>query len=187
MTPTFTPHIQVTLLWILSTHASIPIRDYHPLWYSFPGDFLSGNSRRKTVQTPHFPYISVKDSVCLIPLSVALTYGISIDFFSCGYWDASLPRVLDPEGSYREVSFRDLRIKGCMHLPEAYRSLPRPSSTLEQSHPPNSVVVVFNKEDRRFYSTLACGVIWTLDTMHGVINVQRHLDRPPHTFRMLWR
>jgi len=37
-------------------------------------------------------------------------------------------------------SFGDLRIKDCMRLPGAYRSLPRPSSALKPSHPSHSVV-----------------------------------------------
>ena len=43
--------------------------------------------------TPHFVLISEQDSVCFIPRSLADTNGISIDFFSCRYWDASLPCV----------------------------------------------------------------------------------------------
>ena len=72
------------------------------------------------------------------PRSLAATKGISVDFSSCGYLDVSLPRVR-PDGLWiqppvtgydpRRVSpFGNLRIKGCLRLPEAYRSLPRPSS-----------------------------------------------------------
>jgi hypothetical protein len=39
-----------------------------------------------------------------------------------------------------EVLFRDLRIRDCVRLPGAYRSLPRPSSALKPSHPSHSVV-----------------------------------------------
>jgi hypothetical protein len=39
-----------------------------------------------------------------------------------------------------EVLFGDPRINVCMQLPEAYRSLPRPSSALKPSHPSHSVV-----------------------------------------------
>ena len=51
-----------------------------------------------TVYTPHLLNITIKNSVCSVPLSIAFTHGISIDFFSCGYWDVSLPRVPDPYG-----------------------------------------------------------------------------------------
>ena len=41
---------------------------------------------------------------------------------------------------YEEVLFGYLRIRDCMRLPGAYRSLPRPSSALKPSHPSHSVV-----------------------------------------------
>ena len=34
---------------------------------------------------PHLPYVAIWDSVCPLPLSVAPTHGISVDFSSCGY------------------------------------------------------------------------------------------------------
>lgn len=154
MTPTFLPHIQVAILWIPKTHTDISLRGYHPLWHFFPEDFKFICNKFNSVLTPHLFYISVKDSVCLKLLSVALTYSISIDFFSYGYWDASLPRVLHPRGIYREVSFGNLWITGYLHLPKAYRSLSRPSSIFEQSYPPNSI----------YY--------WTLWSMHGFIIVK---------------
>ena len=72
------------------------------------------------------------------PRSLAATKGISIDFFSSGYLDVSVPRVclvhlciqctIPPK---RWVSpFGNPRIKACCQLPEAYRRLPRPSSPL---------------------------------------------------------
>ena len=42
-----------------------------------------------------------------------------------------------PEG--QDFPFRNLGIKGCLRLPQAYRSLPRPSSALEPKRPPSSV------------------------------------------------
>lgn len=44
-------------------------------------------------------------------------------------------------GFSREVLLGDLRINGCVRLPGAYRSLPRPSSAPKPSHPPDSVDV----------------------------------------------
>ena len=62
------------------------IRDYHPLWYYFPINFCLNRLRLKVaLTTPHVLYISIKDSVCPLPLSLADNYGISIDFFSYGY------------------------------------------------------------------------------------------------------
>ena len=76
--------------------------------------------------------------VWALPVSLAATQGISIDFFSYGYLDVSVPRVRS-DGLWiqpavtgydpcRVAPFGNPRIKGCLHLPEAYRSLPRPSS-----------------------------------------------------------
>jgi len=42
---------------------------------------------------------------------------------------------------WQEVPFGDLGIYGCMRLPRAYRSLPRPSSAPKPSHPPGGVGV----------------------------------------------
>ena len=56
-----------------------------------------------------------------------------------------LPKGSAASLSRQEVPFGDPRIKGCMHLPGAYRSLPRPSSAPEPSHPSGGVA-------RRAYS-----------------------------------
>jgi hypothetical protein len=82
-----------------------------------------------------------------MPLSLAATYGISIDFFSSCYSDVSVrkgsrsPKGTEgaPKGSPYEVAFGNPRINRCLLLPEAYRSLPRPSSSSKPSHPPYSV------------------------------------------------
>jgi hypothetical protein len=86
------------------------------------------------------------DSVWTMPLSLAATYGISIDFFSSRYSDVSFRRgsrsqreQKKPEGFFYEVAFGNPRISGFVLLPEAYRSLTRPSSSSKPSHPPNSV------------------------------------------------
>lgn len=71
-----------------------------------------------------------------LSLSLATTQEISVDFFSSGYLDVSVPRVrfLYLCIQYRmtltgQVSpFRHLRIKVCCRLPEAFRRLPRLSS-----------------------------------------------------------
>ena len=73
-----------------------------------------------------------------LPRSLATTYGISVDVFSSPYLDVSVqavPRVhlfdsMHAAGVlHRRVSpFGNLRIEGYLRLPEAYRSLSRPSS-----------------------------------------------------------
>ena len=69
------------------------------------------------------------------PLSLATTRGISVDVFSSSYLDGSVQtvphvRLFDsPYVALRRVSpFGNLRIEAHLQLPEAYRSLSRPSS-----------------------------------------------------------
>ena len=63
---------------------------------------------------------------------------LAVDFFSSGYLDVSVPRVVLPQGmcsqggcqdlSWRVRPFGDPRVEGCVPLTADYRSLPRPSS-----------------------------------------------------------
>ena len=72
------------------------------------------------------------------PISLATTFGISFDVFSSPYLDVSVQavpyvRLFDSTHadwilSSRVTPFGNLRIKGYLLLPEAYRSLSRPSS-----------------------------------------------------------
>ena len=73
-----------------------------------------------------------------LAISLATTFAISFDFSSSPYLDVSVQAVpflrlfdstQDDSVLHCRVSpFGNLRIKGCLRLPEAYRSLPRPSS-----------------------------------------------------------
>ena len=77
-------------------------------------------------------------SVWPLPISLATTFGISVDVFSSSYLDVSVqtvPRVhLFDSMHATEVllqwvsPFGNPRIDGYLLLPEAYRSLSRPSS-----------------------------------------------------------
>ena len=77
-------------------------------------------------------------SVWPLPLSLATTYGISVDFSSSPYLDVSVQAVpliylliqymMHTYYRMRIAPFGYLRIKDCLHLPAAFRSLPRPSS-----------------------------------------------------------
>ena len=74
------------------------------------------------------------------PRSLAATRGISIDFFSSGYLDVSVPRVRSCKPMYSATSTclttggfphsEILGSKSVCRLPEAYRRLLRPSSPL---------------------------------------------------------
>ena len=73
-----------------------------------------------------------------LPRSLATTYGISVDFSSSPYLDVSVQAVphvhlfdsmhVDWILSSRVTPFGNPRINGYLLLPEAYRSLSRPSS-----------------------------------------------------------
>ena len=73
-----------------------------------------------------------------LPRSLATTSGISVDFSSSPYLDVSVQAVphvrlfhsthADRVLLCRVSPFGNLRIDGYLHLPEAYRSLSRPSS-----------------------------------------------------------
>lgn len=75
-----------------------------------------------TMATLSRVFFYLQNSLRAVPLSLAATKGISIDFFSSGYLDVSVPRVcllhlciqckILPK---QWVSpFRDLRVKGCL-------------------------------------------------------------------------
>ena len=109
------------------------LRGSHPLWPAFP--YRSANlSCRCVGPQPR----RINPSVCPLPRSLATTSGISVDFSSSPYLDVSVQAVpflrlfdstQDDSVLHCRVSpFGNLRIKGCLRLPEAYRSLPRPSS-----------------------------------------------------------
>ena len=115
------------------TEFGFRLRGSHPLWPAFP--YRSANlSCRCVGPQPR----RINPSVCPLPRSLATTCGISVDFSSSPYLDVSVQAVpflrlfdstQDDSVLHCRVSpFGNLRIKGCLRLPEAYRSLPRPSS-----------------------------------------------------------
>lgn len=109
------------------------LRGSHPLWPAFPYRsarllyrYVSPQPRR------------INPSVCPLPRSLATTSGISVDFSSSSYLDVSVQTVPHVHLFYsmhvdrvllcRVSPFGNLRVKGCLRLTAAYRSLPRPSS-----------------------------------------------------------
>ena len=120
----WSPHVQTGFHVSRPTRGPVlhrPLRDYHPLWSDFPdGSGWFG--------TGHWPG----------PRSLATTNGVSVDVLSSGYLDVSVHRVrfLNLCIQFRiplqgwVSPFGNLRIKGYSHLPEAYRSVLRPSSPL---------------------------------------------------------
>ena len=92
------------------------------------------------------------------PLSLATTRGISVDVFSSPYLDVSVQavphvRLFDsPYVTSRWVSpFGNLRIEAHLQLPEAYRSLSRPSSAPDaKAFPLRSFMLDLENRPRRF-------------------------------------
>jgi hypothetical protein len=106
------------------------IRDSHPLRSAVPGTF-----RYAFARFPWSPATPQKSppTVWALPVSLAATSGISFDFSSSRYLDVSVPWVGFPFGMTRydprRVSpFGHPRFDARLQLPEAFRSLPRPSS-----------------------------------------------------------
>ena len=94
--------------------------------------------------------------------SLAVTGSIPIGFFSCRYWNVLVPCVPDPYGSDAEVALGYLWFNAYVQLPTAYRSLSRPSSVFEPSHPPNSLILALKLLGQK--------------PMHGFMNF--NLNRP---------
>ena len=109
------------------------LRDSHPVSLAFP-HHSAKLCIRPQVRTPTI----LLQSVWPLPRSLATTDGISVDFFSSPYLDVSVqavPRVWLFDSPYadrvllcRVSPFGYLRISAYLQLPEAYRSLSRPSS-----------------------------------------------------------
>ena len=107
------------------------IRGSHTLWPAFPCRSSRYCFRVSLSVTPEI----LLPTVWPPPLSLATTRGISVDVFSSPYLDVSVQAVPLPYlfvsvwDTLRWVSpFGNLRITAHLQLPEAYRSLSRPSS-----------------------------------------------------------
>ena len=128
---------------------SLRLRGYYPLWRLFPEVFDFALTvpicSQNTTSTPIF---RKGNSVWPVPVSLAVTPGITIVFFSWRYLDVSVPAVPRqywlPQviSLWSDVRFGDLRIVGCMRLPAEFRRLPRPSSAPQPSHPLHGVGIV---------------------------------------------
>ena len=116
-------------------------RPFHTVELS---DYLRARGAGPLEYTPHNTTCSNVPElthawVWAVARSLAATCAISVDFSSSGYLDVSVPRVVPPavcvragapgHGPRRVAPFGDPRVKGCVPLTAAYRSLPRPSST----------------------------------------------------------
>ena len=118
------------------TQIGFRLRDYHPLWSAFPYRSASLSIRCVSPQPRR-----INPSVCPLPRSLATTCGISVDFSSSPYLDVSVqavPRVRLFDSTHadrvllcRVSPFGNPGIEAYVQLPQAYRSLSRPSSALD--------------------------------------------------------
>jgi hypothetical protein len=80
---------------------------------------------------PYNPGDAETPPVWAVPRSLAATWGIPIGLFSSRYLDVSVHGVrFAIARDYWVAPFGHLWITGCLRLPIAFRSLPRPSSPL---------------------------------------------------------
>ena len=115
------------------TRFGFRLRGSHPLWPAFPCRSSNLSCRCVSPQPRR-----INPPVWPLPRSLATTCGISVDVFSSPYLDVSVQAVphvhlfdsvhADTVLPCRVSPFGDLRINAYLQLPEAYRSLSRPSS-----------------------------------------------------------
>ena len=90
---------------IQSSCERLRLRGCHPLWLGFPSGFDAPTHSLREPAGSHGSPLQPRDSngcrlgtiaVWAVPLSLAATQGISVDFFSCSYLDVSVHRVRLP-------------------------------------------------------------------------------------------
>ena len=82
MPPNFPQSIQFTVLKILPDLSKLPLRDYHPLWFSVPGEFRSLDEDCKTVLQHHisFTFLQRIQFALICFQSLLLTESLLISF-----------------------------------------------------------------------------------------------------------
>jgi hypothetical protein len=82
-------------------------------------------------------FFSKGDSVCPMPFSLAASKGIALLSFPAGTKMFQFPACvcLSAYSEEHVIALGDPGFKGRMHLAQAYRSLPRPSSQSKPSYP----------------------------------------------------
>jgi hypothetical protein len=98
--------------------------------YSRTYELSTGTGLSPTMAGISIPFPFLLTSHWPGPRSLATTNGVSVDVLSSGYLDVSVPQVSSLSGDLngRVAPFGNPRIKAYSQLPEAYRSVLRPSS-----------------------------------------------------------
>ena len=118
----WSPHIQTGFHVSRPTHLSLKyafhIRGYHPLWLFFPEHSI------KHIKA--FGLIRVRS-----PLLTESLRFLFLRVLRCFSSPGLLSLRSDMSSTCRVAPFGHLRIKSCVPIPAAFRSLPRPSSPLK--------------------------------------------------------
>ena len=125
----------LVVLWNMPALFWFHIRGFHPLWPVFPGPFCYHTSHLLQSITPGCTHPGLGSFHFARRYSGNRVFFLFLRVLRCFSSPGSLPYVMDwrmdDRGVLCRVSpFRDLRIKGYLLLPEAYRSLSRLSSAL---------------------------------------------------------
>ena len=123
------------VLWILLSLICFHIRGFHPLRPAFPNRSVSFRESLRQSVTPECTHSGLGSSAFARRYLQNRVFFLFLRVLRCFSSPGSLPYVMDwrmdDRGVLCRVSpFRDLRIKGYLLLPEAYRSLSRLSSAL---------------------------------------------------------
>ena len=117
------------LLWILLAVCQFRLRDYHPLWSNFPADSSIDSQCRMQSTTP-----DASTWFALIPFRSPLLWESRLIYIPSGtemfHFPEFAPRRVTCLATCWVAPFGNPRIKALWQLPEAYRSLIRPSSPL---------------------------------------------------------
>ncbi len=89
---------------------TLPLRDYHPLWFIFPDNSSSVLIR---ISQSYNPKTAATVLVWALPLSLAATHRITIVLLSSGYLDVSVHRVRSPSVLPPEMT--TLQVAGLPH------------------------------------------------------------------------
>ena len=125
----------LVVLWILPCRLWFHVRGFHPLWPAFPKPFHYLQRITSAVRTPACTHAGLGSFPFARRYLGNRGFFLLLRLLRCFSSPGSPPYVMDwrmdDRGVLCRVSpFRDLRIKGYLLLPEAYRSLSRLSSAL---------------------------------------------------------